>query len=125
MSDSLKSRLNEVNDISRRLLCQFERQIDPLDSTASLDNTRSTTNDTSLLSDPQLLTLVTERNTLITFLLTHFNQTQLGEQLPLVNEMVMLDEKLSLKSQHNKKILSEQVLKLRKSQKVASLYKKY
>lgn len=85
----------------------------------------SSTNDTEQYSDQQLAKLVTERHALISQLFNTYTQEQLSVELPLINELVSLDNQLTSKSQHNKQTLAAKILKLKKSKKVSKLYQKY
>ena len=72
-----------------------------------------------------MASLVARRHTLIDLLFKTFTQEQLSIELQLVNEMVLLDNQLTSNSQRNKQALAAQVLKLKKSKKITSLYQKY
>jgi hypothetical protein len=129
----VKSSIEAINEVSRQLLSQIDMQIEHSSDADKVGNELTLTADAStsfhtaqnILTDEQLLSLVTARQHLITTLFEKYTQQQLQNQLLLINEMVLLDEQLNLKSQMHKSTLALRVLKLKKSKKVSNLYKKY
>lgn len=120
-SNDLQSSLEEINTISRLLLTQLELQLETVDITPD----SSTKSEQILLTNEQLLSLVSQRTTLITQLFDSYTQDKLSLELTLINEMVLLDKQLTAKSLNNKKVLGDKVIKLKKSQKVSKIYKQY
>ncbi len=131
MPRKVKTSLEAIIKVSRQLLSQLDIQIKNSDS-ADLAGNKSTLAanaskgmEKNPLTDEQLLGLVTERQSLITKLFEVHTQEQLNVQLPLINEMVLLDKQLTSKSQSHKISLAARVLKLKKSKKASNLYLKY
>ena len=107
-------------------------QLDVRIENTERDNSQKTINiassensDDDQYTDQQLAKLVTERHALINQLFETYTQDQLSIELPLINELVSLDNQLTSKSQHNKKALAANILKLKKSKKVSKLYQRY
>ena len=107
-------------------------QLDVRIENTERDNSQKTINiassensDDDQYTDQQLAKLVTERHALISQLFNTYTQEQLSVELPLINELVSLDNQLTSKSQHNKQTLAAKILKLKKSKKVSKLYQKY
>jgi hypothetical protein len=127
----VKNSLEAIIKLSRQLLSQLEIQIknyesvDLIGNNPAIDISDLKGTEQKLLTGEQLLMLVTERQSLITSLFKVHTQEQLSIELALINEMVLLDEKLTFKSQNHKKTLATQVLQLKRSKKVSNLYKKY
>lgn len=121
MSNKVKYSLEAINNVSKLLLSQLDIQI------IMVENTHNSAIDTdkNIFKNDVLLSLVDERKALIGQLFDEYSQDDLSPQLVLINEMVSLDTQLKLKSQHHKKILGEQVIKLKKSKKISNIYKKY
>jgi hypothetical protein len=123
MTDTVKSYLTAINEMSRQLLSQLDTQ---LENNASEKNQQSiASNEESQLTDELLANIAAERQSLVTKMFETFTQEKLSFELPLVNDMVSLDEQLTLKAQLNKQAIAEQMVKLRKSKKVKKLYQKY
>lgn len=131
MPSKVKNSLEAIIKLSRQLLSQLNIQIGNNENVGLVANnpdiniSNSKDTEQNLLTGEQLLMLVTERQSLITSLFEVHTQDQLSVQLSLINEVVLLDEELCSLSQHHKKLLAEQVLKLRKSKKVDKFYQKY
>ena len=130
MSNDVKSNLVTINELSRLLLSQFSIQREMTEDKnvqqskvqqPSSENSPENT-EHSQFTDETLIDLVSERNTLIKQLFEMYTQVQLSAELPLINEMVSLDQQLTSKSLQKKQALSAQVLKLRKNKKVTNLY---
>ncbi|PKG81133.1 hypothetical protein CXF85_20480 [Colwellia sp. 75C3] len=134
MPSKVKNSLEAIIKMSRQLLSQLDIQIEQSESTDGeylTDNKQTLVANVSMgmvqsqLTNEQLLGLVNERQSFIATLFEEHTQDQLTAQLALINEMVLLDEQLTLKSKSHKQSLATKVLKLKKSQKVSNLYKKY
>ncbi len=131
MLSNIATSLEVINELSRLILSQIDIQIEYSKGTDKLESKPALTDSTLLdieknpITNEQLLNLVSKRQLLITSLFETHTQDQFKTQLSLINEMVLLDEQLTSKSQKHKQALVERVLKLKKSKKVTSLYKKY
>ncbi|NQZ26777.1 MAG: hypothetical protein HRT55_10720 [Colwellia sp.] len=127
MTNNVKAILESINKLSQLLMAQLDVRIENTerDNSQQTLTVASSTNDTEQYSDQQLAKLVTERHALISQLFNTYTQEQLSVELPLINELVSLDNQLTSKSQHNKQTLAAKILKLKKSKKVSKLYQKY
>ena len=127
MTNNIKASLETINKLSQLLIAQLDARIENTerDNSQQTLTVASSTNDTEQYSDQQLAKLVTERHALISQLFNTYTQEQLSVELPLINELVSLDNQLTSKSQHNKQTLAAKILKLKKSKKVSKLYQKY
>ena len=127
MTNNVKAILESINKLSQLLMAQLDVRIENTerDNSQQTLTGASSTNDTEQYSDQQLAKLVTERHALISQLFNTYTQEQLSVELPLINELVSLDNQLTSKSQHNKQTLAAKILKLKKSKKVSKLYQKY
>ena len=137
MTNGVKESLKQINHVSRQLLSRIEDmqndiQEKPQAQRDSSSDTQLTDNkllDNELtdseLPDNELTELASSRQSLITHLFEHNLLEEIKAQLPLLNEMTSLDAELSIKSQACKHALAEQVMKLKKSKKMARSYKKY
>ncbi len=131
MLSNIATSLEVINELSRLILSQIDIQVEYSKGTDKLESKPALTDSTLLdieknpITNEQLLNLVSKRQFLITSLFETHTRDQFKTQLSLINEMVLLDEQLTSKSQKHKQALVERVLKLKKSKKVTSLYKKY
>jgi len=130
MPNKANTSLEAINELSRQLLSQLDIQRESAESgeqkTVLLNADEKTVLDNNQqYSDEEMASLVARRHTLIDLLFKTFTQEQLSIELQLVNEMVLLDNQLTSSSQRNKQALAAQVLKLKKSKKITSLYQKY
>lgn len=123
MGDTVKFYLTAINDISRQLLSQFDIQLENNDSEKSQQSIA--TDEESKLTDELIANIAAERQSLITKMFETFTQEKLHVELPLVNDMVSLDEQLTVKAQRNKQEIAKQMVKLRNSKKVTKLYQQY
>jgi hypothetical protein len=117
----IKDSLNKINQVSRQILSQLNFQSISIDKEAN----QHTIPVASPETDEKLQNLVIERHALINQLFEQYSQEQLNNELPLINEILSFDQQLTAQSQLNKSALSTRVIKLRKSDKVANLYKNY
>lgn len=117
---------SETTDNNDNLLnADSSTKVDGSTSKLPLSDNTSTIEQQKQFTDEQLQSLVTKRMSLIEQLFKLYTQDQLSSQLPLINEMVTLDEQLIVKSQQHKQTLSARMLKIKQSKKVTKLYKKY
>jgi hypothetical protein len=124
----IETSLDAINEISRQLLSLFDINIENIKSEENKDYVKSTSvtpTEDSQLSDDTLANLVTKRHKLINQLFEDHTKESLSRHSELINEMISLDEKLKLQAQSNKQILTDKILKLKKSKKVSKLYNKY
>ncbi|MBU2925306.1 hypothetical protein Q4506_12970 [Colwellia sp. 4_MG-2023] len=128
MPNKLKTRLENIVEISRQALLQLEIQVK---NTITSNDENILTDNLSInevqyqLNSEQLLNLLAKRQALISQLFENYTQKQLSVELTMINEMITLDQKLTSLSQKNKQALATQVTKLKKSSKVRDLYNKY
>ena len=128
MSYSIKVSISAINDISRQLLSLFDIQIEKINSgslSTSIDEDTITSSKEIQPEDKVIVDLVNKRHFLVNELFKSYSQDQISTEIIMINEMISLDEKLTSHSMKNKEILTEQILKLKKSKKVNSLYQKY
>ncbi len=128
MPSNVTSSLETINELSRLILSQLDVRIENTErenSQQTLPDVSPETVDNGQHTDEQLISLVTERDTLIKQLFKVYTQEQLGTELTLVNKMVSLNNQLTSKSQSNQQSLAVQVLKLRKSKQIKKMYQKY
>lgn len=126
MPNKLTKNLEAIIKVSRQLLSQLDIKM----ANAIATNNENVYNNnlsinTEQLNDEQLLSLSNVRHSLISQLFETYSQKQLSAELTMVNEIVTLDEQLSLLSKNNKQVLAQQMSKLKNSNKVRDLYKKY
>lgn len=127
MTNGVKESLKQINHVSRQLLSRIEDMQNDIQekSQAQRDSSSDTRLTDNKLPDNELTELASSRQSLITHLFEHNLLEEIKAQLPLLNEMTSLDAELSIKSQACKHALAEQVMKLKKSKKMAHSYKKY
>ncbi len=128
MPSNITASLETINELSRLILLQLNIRIENAaheNSQQGLPDVSSETTGESTYTDEQLSKLVTERHNRIDLLFKTYPQVQLSGELPLINEMVSLDQDLTSKSQSNKQLLASQIIRLKNSKKVTNLYKKY
>tara|TARA_R110001583_G_scaffold86759_2_gene226559 strand:+ start:6192 stop:6590 length:399 start_codon:yes stop_codon:yes gene_type:complete len=130
--NGVKESLKQINHVSRQLLSRIQDVQNGIQEKSqtqpdSSSDTRLTDNKLpdNELTDSELTGLASNRQNLITHLFEHNLLEEIKAQLPLLNEMTSLDAELSIKSQACKHALAEQVMKLKKSKKMAHSYKKY
>ena len=127
MSKDIKSSLEQINEVSRQLLSRIlimynKSQEKTQNSNESLND--ESTND-SQTPESQLTELMTNRNSLVRSLFEQNTHEEISTELNLLNEMLLLDAKLSKQSKAYKQLIAEQVIKLKKSKKVSKSYQKY
>lgn len=128
MKTKVKESLIEINDISRQILSRIQEVHEDVQED-NLKRTLTEADSDSTSSNPPMKTelsiLLANRNILITQLFEHFTLQKIKEQPILLDELTSLDAELSQRSQLCKDALAAQVIKLKKSKKVANSYKKY
>ena len=73
----------------------------------------------------ELTELMENRQTLITRLFEQNTAKDIRAEPELVLDMITLDNQLTANAELSKKVITEQVIKIKKSKKVAKSYKKY
>lgn len=124
MSDDIKDSLEQINDISRQLLSRILTMHKENSVTINESNNDTTITDDSA-SENELTELMVNRDSLIHRLFEQNTPEEISIELNLVNEMVSLDAELSSQSKAYKQLLTEQVIKLKKSKRVSKSYQKY
>lgn len=98
-------------------------------SQEKIENSNESLNDESAsdsqITENKLTELMANRDNLIHDLFEQNTHEEISIEFNLLNEMVSLDSKLSSQSKAYKKLLAEQVIKLKKSKKVSKSYQKY
>jgi|TARA_R100001377_G_scaffold37112_1_gene20666 hypothetical protein len=127
VSDDIKGSLEQINDVSRQLLSRiFTMHNKSQESSATINESN---NDTTITDDSatenELTELMANRDSLIHRLFEQNTHKEISIELNLVNEMVSLDTELSKQSKAYKQLLTEQVIKLKKSKKITKSYQKY
>lgn len=122
MSCDTKKLLEQINEVSRQLLSH----ILTLQSTNQNNaNSSNPSDNEKSISENSLAELMSKRDQLIHFLFMQKSTEEIAQEITLLNEMITLDGKLSNKSQECKKIIAEQVMRLKKSKKASKSYQKY
>lgn len=122
MSCDTKKLLEQINEVSRQLLSH----ILTLQSTNQNNaNSSNPSDNEKSISENSLAELMSKRDQLIHFLFMQKSTEEIAHEITLLNEMITLDGKLSNKSQECKKIIAEQVMRLKKSKKASKSYQKY
>jgi len=127
VASKTKQALEQINEVSRQLLSRILSMQESVPQDTIITN--ETANDEAEIDDStvdnELTELVSKRDMLIHSLFTEKKADEIEQELDLLNEMVSLDSKLSSQSQSCKKILAEQVIKIKKGKKVSKSYQKY
>jgi len=122
-----KQTLEQINEVSRQLLSRILSMQENVPQDTIITN--ETANDEAEIDgstvDNELTELMSKRDMLIRSLFTEKKADEIEQELDLLNEMVSLDSKLASQSQSCKKILAEQVIKIKKGKKVSKSYQKY
>lgn len=126
VANCVKETLIEINTLSRQLLSRISDVQQSIDTAHDNSTDENNTSDKSAkIKDDELSSLILQRQRLITQLFENHSKESIQSELALLNELVTLDATLSNKSQTCKNLLAQQVIKLKKSHKVASSYQKY
>jgi len=98
-------------------------------SQEKIENSNESLNDESAsdsqITENKLTELMANRDNLIHDFFEQNTHEEISIEFNLLNEMLSLDSKLSSQSKAYKKLLAEQVIKLKKSKKVSKSYQKY
>lgn len=119
--------LEEVNQVSRQLLLrilsvQKESQLTPQDLvTKSGDKEQQNkSNELNELSE-----LMQKREKLIITLFEENTKEEISLEVKLLQDMISLDKKLTDHAEQFKKLLTEQVIKIKKGKKIKKSYQQY
>ncbi len=127
MANNTKQLLEQINEVSRQLLSRIldvqKKTQENITITNESDNDESKTS--SSITENELPKLMSKRDKLIRSLFKQRTTGEVAQELTLLNEMVSLDSELSSKSHACKQILAEQVMRMKKSKKVAKSYQQY
>ena len=125
MSNDTKQSLEKINQVSRQLLsCILVLQIDlqVLPQERGLKNTETQSIDDK---NKELTELTEKRQILITNLFEQNTTDSISSELELLQEMIALDSELTANAKLSKQVITEQVIKIKKSNKVTKSYRKY
>lgn len=122
MANDTKQLLEKINEVSRQLLSRILAVQNSIKKNTVVINESS--RDESI-TEHALTELMSKRESLIHFLFKQKTNDEIAQELILLNEMVSLDSELSSQSQACKQILAEQVIRVKKSKKIAKSYQLY
>lgn len=122
MASNVKLALEQINEVSRRLLSHVLAAQNKIQKNTTIMDEPS--ND-ELITNHDLSELMTERQNLISCFFEQNIKAEIALEPDLLNEMASLDSELSSASIACKKALSEQVIRLKKGKKVTKSYQKY
>jgi len=125
VSNDTKQSLEKINQVSRQLLsCILVLQIDlqVLPQERGLKNTETQSIDDK---NKELTELTEKRQILITNLFEQNTTDSISSELELLQEMIALDSELTANAKLSKQVITEQVIKIKKSNKVTKSYRKY
>ena len=117
-----KQSLEQINELSRQLLSLILDVQNKIQENTIIINE---SNSNQSITEDALTELMSKRDKLIRFLFKQKTTDEIEQELTLLNEMVLLDSKLSSELQACKQILSDQVIRLKKRKKVAKSYQQY
>jgi hypothetical protein len=119
VASSTKSKLEEINNVSRQLLSRItevERNLKNISQALEGDITEE---------PDDIIILMENRQELISHFFNQHSLQEISLEELLINELHQLDQKLTTASNACKKSIMEQVIKLKKSNKVTKSYQKY
>ncbi|NQY86543.1 MAG: hypothetical protein HRT51_02175 [Colwellia sp.] len=122
MANDPKQSLEQINELSRQLLSLILDVQNKIQENTIIINE---SNSNQSITEDALTELMSKRDKLIRFLFKQKTTDEIEQELTLLNEMVLLDSKLSSELQACKQILSDQVIRLKKRKKVAKSYQQY
>lgn len=125
MTSNTKGLIEEINEISRQLLSrilatQNNEQRSTLDLVLDVTQTQQTDEENKKLSK-----LMEQRKNLISTLFEQNSSESINSQSELLQEMVSLDNELTANAELSKKSVSNQIIEIKKSKKIAKTYQKY
>ncbi|WP_057830873.1 hypothetical protein [Colwellia sp. TT2012] len=122
MVNNTKKALKQINEVSRQLLSRILIVQKKTQENTTITNESKTGRS---ITDNELTELMSKRDSLIHCLFDQKTTSDVAQELTLLNEMVSLDNEISSISQACKKILAEQIIRIKKSKKVSKSYQKY
>ena len=120
MPDMFQANLHKIIDLSKQILKSLDNELIQMN-----EKNNNSTEENNSKEDNNLVTLNTQRNTLIKLTLNNEQSEHYSNYLPLINEIVTLNQKLTTQAEANKLALKSSLLSLKKSQKASKTYKKY
>ena len=130
MPNDIKQTLESINEISRQILsCILSMHEETRDNIAPVikveTKTEGNLNNEKIITENDISEMMSKREKLIHIIFEQKTIEEISLERNLLNEMVSLDNQLSAQSKVYKKMLSDQVIKLKKSKKVKNVYQKY
>lgn len=130
MATDTKESIEKINEVSRQLLSCIQSvrtNLQPSNTNSPLNSPEDSSKDNpdELTSNKELSVLAGIRHRLISYFFECNTLEELSSETALLQEMLALDNELRINSTLSKQELAEQVLKLKKSKKVAKSYQKY
>lgn len=122
MTNIVAKRIEEINEISRQLLSRILAAQKIIQENKTIVNE---SNHEKHITEQELTGLMSERQSLISCFFEQHIKSEIALEPDLLNKMVNLDSELSSASLACKKLLSEQVIRLKKSKNVTKSYQKY
>lgn len=128
MGHNTKKSIEQINDVSRQLLSrilvmQTDSQITSQERDLKTFDTQSNDDENKELTE--LTELTEKRQILITNLFEQNTADNISSELALLQEMITLDSELTTNAKLSKQLITEQVIKIKKSNKVTKSYRKY
>lgn len=126
VSNKAKQLLEQINDLSQQLLLRLQtiNKSTTAQTVAKID-TNKTEIESMTLIENESVELQKERDTLIHRLFEECPKEDISLEEDLLNLLVSLDSELSKCANKCKKNLTEHVIRLKNSKKVAKSYQKY
>jgi len=119
VASSTKSKLEKINNVSRQLLSRI------IEVERNLKNVNQAIEDDITEEPSDILILMENRQELISHFFNQYSLKEISSEELLINELHRLDQELTTASNACKKSIMEQVIKLKKSNKVTKSYQKY
>ncbi|PCI56630.1 MAG: hypothetical protein COB45_04575 [Gammaproteobacteria bacterium] len=125
MTDCTKRHLEEINEVSRQLLSRIlaahaDSQTNP--QGGDLENPEG---EPAKKESDDIAKLTEKRHTLITQLFERNTPENISAESDLIEKMVALNNKLTANAKLCKQAITEQLIKIKKSNKVTKSYQKY
>jgi hypothetical protein len=125
VSDDIKGSLEQINDVSRQLLSRIlvmqKNPQEPLQEQDFKNTKIQSIND----ENKELIELTEKRQILITNLFEQNSVDSISSEVDVLQEMITLDSELTANAKLSKKVITEQVIKIKKSKKITKSYQKY
>lgn len=125
MGNNTKKSIQQINDVSRQILSrilvmQTDSQV--FSQEHGLKNTKIQSIDDE---NKELTELTEKRKILITNLFEQNTIDNISSESDLLQEMIALDSELTANAKLSKQVITEQVIKVKKSKKITKSYQKY